>query len=296
MSRKIYQRIPKVSWFAYCVLIPIFLFHFILIVFPSFQTVYSSLTQWSGIGKKTFIGLANYQELMGDVVFWSALFNNIKWMVLFLVIPISLGLVLGYVLSSVKKGRLIYRTIYFLPYIISSAIAGKIFSTFYNSYFGINKVFETLGLSFLSHDWLSKKNALVSVALVDNWHWWGFILVIFMSALQQINPSLYEAAEVEGATSRQKFIYITIPQVKPTLVFVILITIVWSFLSFDYVWIMTQGGPGTELLSTYLYKNSFLKYRSGYASSIAVIQSFLALVVFISFTIIRKIKGTEKDV
>lgn len=113
------------------------------------------------------------------------------------------------------------------------------------------------------------------------------MLVIFMSGLQQIDPSLYEVAEVEGCNTLQKMWYITLPGLKNTLIFIITTTMVWSLGTFEYVWVMTKGGPGTELLSTMMYKNSILKYNAGYASSIAVVQAVLSFAILGIFAIVR---------
>ncbi|GKX28415.1 sugar-binding protein [Vallitalea longa] len=273
---------------AYCVVIPVLIYHFTLIILPSLNTLYSALTKWNGIGKKEFIGLSNFKELFNDPNFMNALTNNLKWMAIFLTLPIILGFLVGYLLTRVKRGRIVYRAMYFLPYVISAAIAGKIFAAFYNPYFGINVIFKNLNLDFLVRDWLAPNNALVSVALVDNWHWWGFVLVIFMSALQQIDPALYEVAEVEGATTLEKMRYVTIPSIKNTIIFIIVTTMVWSMGTFEYVWVMTKGGPGSELLSTMLYKNSLFKYRAGYASAIAVVQVSVSFIIFGLFALIRR--------
>jgi raffinose/stachyose/melibiose transport system permease protein len=278
----------KQRWIVYASLIPIFLYHFILIVAPTVRTVFLSFTNWNGLATKDFIGIGNYIELFGDPNFIDALLDNLKWTILFLTIPIIAGIVIGYILSSVPKGRLFFRAAYFLPYVVAAAIAGKIFASFFNPYFGINVVLEHIGLKALAQDWLSPGLALTSVAFVDMWHWWGFLLVIFLSGLQQIDPMLYESATVDGANEVQKFLNITLPCIKSTMIFIILITMVWSVSTFDYVWVMTRGGPGTELLSTLLYKNAYMKYRAGYAASIAVVQMFISFVIFAVFGIIRK--------
>jgi len=275
-------------WIVYASLLPIFLYHFTLIIIPSIRTVLLSLTDWNGLATKKFIGFANYTELFRDANFITALANNLKWMALFLTVPILLGIVIGYILSGVKRGRLFFRAVYFLPYVISAAIAGKIFAAFFNPYFGINVVFNAAGLQFLARDWLSPAISLMSVAFVDMWHWWGFLLVIFLSGLQQIDPMLYESATVEGANEIQKFRYITLPGIKPTMIFIILITMVWSISTFEYVWVMTRGGPGSELLSTMLYKNAYMKYRAGYAGAIAVVQMAASFGIFAGFGMLRK--------
>ena len=282
------RRERRLALLAALTVLPVFLYHFSLVVLPSLQTFLLSFTNWSGLTTKDFIGIANYRELAGDRNFLGAFANNLKWMAVFLTFPILLALLMGYILSMFSKGRLFFRTAFFLPYVISSAIAGKIFVVFFNPYFGVNVLLEGLGLGFLARDWLSPVNALFSVALADMWHWWGFLLVIFLSALQQIDPMLNESATVEGANEIQKMAYITIPSIRPTIIFIVLVTMVWSFSTFDYVWVMTRGGPGTELLSTMLYKNAYMKYRAGYAAAIAVVQMLLSFLIFSLFGTLRK--------
>ncbi len=289
MARQVLSnRTRRQRLIAYASVLPIFLYHFILIVLPTLNTLTASFTNWNGIGKKQFTGISNYIELVGDPNFITAFGNNIKWMIVFLTLPIMLGILLGYILSGVKKGRLFFRAVYFLPYVISAAIAGKIFAAFYNPYFGINVALKAFQLDFIALDWLAPKNALFSVAFVDMWHWWGFLLVIFISALQQIDPLLYESARVEGASELQKIWYITLPSIRQTIVFIVLITMVWSVSTFEYVWVMTRGGPGSEILSTMLYKNAYFKYRAGYASSIAVVQMLVSFLIFAGFGALRK--------
>jgi raffinose/stachyose/melibiose transport system permease protein len=283
----------KENRIAFFSLLPIFLYHFILVVLPSFNSFINSFTNWNGLVSKKFIGFKNYLELLTDPTFYEAFANNLRWLALFLTIPIILSIFIGYFLAKTRKGQVTLRACYFLPYVISAAIAGKIFAAFYNPYFGINSLFEQLNLGFLAKDWLAPSHALFSVASVDMWHWWGFLLVVFLSAMQQIDPMLYESAEVEGANEMQKLWYITIPGIKKTLMFVILASMVWSISTFDYVWVMTKGSSGSSLLSTMLYKNAFFKYRAGYACAISVVQTCIAIFIFGAFALFQKKFGDE---
>jgi raffinose/stachyose/melibiose transport system permease protein len=283
--------------FPLLLILPAFALHAAIITLPSLSTIYLSLYEWNGIGGGKFIGLDNFIEIFTkDDVIWAAFMNNIKWTAIFLTLPITLGLLVALVVSRLKKGQMVYRTIFFLPYVLSAAIAGRIWTSFYNPYFGFGAVFEKLGLTSLAGvKWLGDPDiALYSVAFVDNWHWWGFVMVLFIAALHQVNPSLYEAARVEGVNWLRELVHITIPGVRPTLVFIFMMTIIWSFLTFDYVWVMTMGGPGqaTEIISTWMYKNAFINYRAGYANAICVLQSLICLVVFAATEYIRK-KGWD---
>ena len=115
-------------------------------------------------------------------------------------------------------------------------------------------------------------------------------MVLFIAALHQVDENLYEAARVEGATRTQEFFHITIPGIAPTLTFIVMTTMMWSFTTFDYIWTMTKGGPGqsTEIISTWIYKNAFINYRGGYANAMCVIQLMFVVVVFLAQQKLRK--------
>lgn len=267
--------------------LPAFLYHFIIVMIPSFKTLYLSFYKWNGIAQPTYIGLENFVEIFTkDMIFRIALKNNIVWMSIFITIPIIIGLVVAICIVGVKtnKIQMFYRTAYFMPYVLSAAIAGRIWANFYNPYYGLTRVFSVLGLNKLGDVlWLGEpKLALYSVAFVSNWHWWGFVMLLFIAALQQIDPTLYEAGSIDGCGKLKSFWHITLPGISPTFVFIIMLSLMWSVLSFDFIWVMTMGGPGqsTEMLSTWIYKNAFVNYRAGYANALCIIQSFIVLTIF----------------
>jgi raffinose/stachyose/melibiose transport system permease protein len=135
------------------------------------------------------------------------------------------------------------------------------------------------------------------VAFVDNWHWWGFVMVMFLAALQQIDPSLYESARIDGANTFQEVLYVSIPGIRQTIAFMLIMTVMWSFLTFDYVYVMTYGGPAnaTEILATWIYKNAFVKYSAGYANALCVIQSGICLIFYFLQKYISKKGGLEEE-
>lgn len=287
-TRKIAERT------ALLFVLPAVLYHMCFITIPALTTIFRAFYDWDGLSKATYIGLDNFREIFTkDTVFFHALTNNFKWLTFFLFVPTIIGLLMAMLVTKQKKGQLIYRAVYFMPYVIASVVAGKIWAALFSPYFGINKTFKMLGLTELSKVfWLGDtKIALFSVAFVDNWHYWGFLMVLFIAALHQVDESLYEAVRVEGANKWQEFWYVTIPGIAPTLVFAVMTTMMWSFTTFDYIWTMTKGGPGqaTEILSTWIYKNAFLSYRSGYASALCVIQLAFVVVVFFLQKKLRKV-------
>jgi len=283
----------------YFFILPVFFVHISLVTGPSLSTLLLAFTEWNGIGNPKFIGFTNFVEMFTqDYVVRIAVLNNLKWLVIFITIPIFIGLSIAVLVSRINRLQILLRTIYFIPYVLSSAVVGKIFTAYYDPYYGINAVFKGWGLSKLSETlWLGNPNiALYSVAFVDNWHWWGFVMVMFLVALQQIEPSLYESAEIDGASPFQEVIHVSIPGIKPTIAFMLIMTIMWSFLVFDYVYVMTNGGPAnsTEILATWIYKNAFGKYRAGYANALCVVQSGICVLLYFMQRYVSRKGGLEE--
>lgn len=246
---------------------------------------YYAMTNWNGLAKPEFVGLANFKRMLGDTDFLFAIKNNLIWTLLFMFVPLVLGLGMALIFTKIGGIQMPLRTLCFLPYVISSAVIGKIFTVIYSPYSGVATIFKKLGIDSLSRFApLGDRNiALYACAFVDNWHWWGFVLVLMMSALHQVSADLYEAADLEGANFFKKLIHVTIPQIRPTIASYFIFVIIATFTTFDYVWIMTQGGPAgaTELLSTRIYKANFLTYESGYASALSLSVCLFAMMVYL---------------
>lgn len=293
--RKKKLSLSKHHWKTLFFVFPAFLFHVLIVAIPSIETLIYSFYDWNGIGAPVYIGLGNFNEMIfHDESLRLALSNNLKWIAIFITVPIIMGMAVAVLITGVKSSsiQMGLRTVYFLPYVLSAAIAGKIWSSLMNPYFGIPKLFKMLGLNNLSDIlWLGDiRIALYSVAFVSNWHWWGFVMVLLIAALQQIDPDLYEAATIDGCGKWESFVHITLPGVSPTLVFIFGLSLMWSVTSFDFTWVMTQGGPAqaTEMLSTWIYKNAFVNYRAGYANAICILQSAIVLGIFFLNQIFRK--------
>ena len=294
---KIFAPDHRKQMIAIAFVLPAIIIHAAIVTSPSLSTVYMSFFEWNGLGNASFIGFDNFIELFTkDNVFWVAVKNNLLWALIFITVPIIIAVPIASVLRKVGHGQMLYRTLFFLPYVVAPAVAGKIFSAYYNPINGISQIFRQVGWESLANiDFLGNpKIALFAVAVVDNWHWWGFVMVLMLSALHQVDPALYEAAKVEGANKWQEFCYITIPGIRPTLFFIVMMTIIWSFLQFDYIWVMTMGGPAqsTEILSTWMYKNAFVNYRAGYANAICVVQSFICVFTYFALRFMQK-KGWD---
>ncbi len=263
--------------------------------FPIVVTLGLAFTNWDGIAPPEFSGLQNFRQLFQDRGFLRAFVNNFKWNAYYLTIPVIASLLVALVISRLKRGRQVVRTVVFLPYILSAVVTGKIWMWIYNPYIGINVKLEQWGWDFLALDWIANPNlTLFSVAVADSWQFFGFLVVIFLVGLQHNDKQLEEAAKVEGANSLQIFWHVILPQLRPTLMLVYMLLIVWSVATFRYVWVMTQGGPGhaSELLATYMYKVALYEQRFGYACAVALTMGLMSLLIVVGFRYIRK-KGWE---
>ena len=259
---------------------------------PGVASLVYSFTDWDGLGAPSFVGLENYIELFQSPAVLAAIWHNLVWTLFFLVVPISMALLGAFLLSRIRRGQAIFRVIYFIPYVLATIVSATIWRQILSPTAGIGPALSSFGL-----DWLADVNflgdpalALGSVAFVNNWQWWGFLLVLFVAAMQGVNPALYEAARLDGANAWQEFWHITLPGIRPTFMFLVLMTVIWSFLVFDYVYILTQGGPAgsTDVLATVLYRTAFAEQRAGYASAMAMLLSVISAVVVSGYLFLRK--------
>jgi raffinose/stachyose/melibiose transport system permease protein len=271
-------------------MLPLIAVNGLVVLWPSVQTVYYSMTDWSGLGVAKFIGLDNYRKAFDDPDFRSAVLHNVEWLGLFLVVPGILALVGSYVLSQIRRGQMVFRVIFFIPYVIASVVNAAVWKNLLSPTSGIG---HQLGTDFAFFG--DTSTSLLSVNFVADWHWWGFLAVIFLAAMQSVDPQLYDAAKMDGASRWQQYRYVTLPGIRPTLVFLVLMTVIWSLKAFDYIYIITQGGPAgsSDVVSTVMYRDAFTNYQAGYAASLGLSMAFLTAVVLAVYALIRRRKGWE---
>lgn len=276
--------------------LPILLVNMAVVLGPAISAVYYSMTDWSGVGSATFIGLDNFRQLFfHDESFRIAFKNNVLWMAMFMTVPIAIALFAASLLAPIKRGALFYRLSLFLPYVLPSVITASIWRILMNPDRGLGAQLSHWGIGGFDRAFLGDPNTVLpAIAFVDNWHWWGFLMVLLLAAMQNIPSDLYEAVRLDGANRFQEFRDVTIPGIRPTLVFMILMTAIWSFLTFDYIWILTQGGPAgaSEVLATLVVKNAMMKFEAGYASAIGLTMSIFVGGIISIFIILRK-RGWE---
>ena len=281
---------------AWLFMLPLILVNALVILGPSLATVYYSFTEWSGIGPAEWVGLQNYTDILADGDFWSALGNNLLWTVIFLTVPITMGLGGAFLLSQITRFRMVFRILYFIPYVMASVVNAALWQNILDPGRGIGSALAGIGIPWL--DGVSffgnERLALPAVAFVDNWHWWGFVVLLFLTALQSVDKELYEAARMDGAGRWQQFVNVTIPGIRATLVFVVLMTIIGSLLVFDYIYIITQGGPAgaSEVVGTLMYKEAFARFEAGYAAALGLGMSFMSGIIVMIFLYLRR-RGWE---
>jgi raffinose/stachyose/melibiose transport system permease protein len=260
---------------------PALLLHICVIAVPSAFTLVMSFSAWNGIGPLRFVGLANYRTMLSDTTFGAALLNNARWMAIYLTVPIAMALGTAVVISSLHPtAQILYRVIFFLPATVAGVVVARVWSWLFHPFFGINQILQSWGWNDMALNWLSDPAiALYSIAIADNWRWWGFLVVIFLVALRQIDSLLYESARIDGANNRAILWFITIPALRPVLVFVAITSVIFSFLLLELVYLMTSGGPGmaTQVASYWIYTQAIYDFNYGYAGALAVTVTLILL-------------------
>lgn len=251
-----------------------------------------SFYKWDGIRPRTFAGLDNYERLIGDRRFWTALEHNFFWMVAAVIVPVAVGLFLAVLLSrSPMYGRVFFRTIFFMPQIFSSITVAIIWGWIYNPTYGaLNTFLGGIGLEHMQHGWLGDSD-LVLPALFIAWSWvqYGFTMVIFIAAIDNIDETYFDAAKVDGANLFQQFRYILLPFIRGALTTIILVVAISSFQVFDMVFVLTNGGPGqaSMLVPIYMLERAFTTHKVGYGATIAIALGVVILVLSIVFLYFR---------
>ena len=263
----------------------------VFLLYPIAQTVVLSFHDWAGIGPRRFVGLSNYARALNDPIARLALWNNIVYSAGIIVLGVMTGLILASMLASNVRGRTVYQAIFFAPRLLTQVIVSIVWSWIYNPRFGIvNQLLRSVGLERFAIGWLGNPTwALPSVIVAASWTYFGFCMVIFLAAFGNTNPDLRDAAIMDGANGVQIFVHVIVPQIRHVIVMVMVYTVIDSFKVFDIVYIMTGGGPGdrTQILATYLYRESFRLHDFGYGATLAVILTIFVVGVAILFQRIR---------
>lgn len=266
---------------AYILLLPIFILYFIFTIIPVGMSIYLSFTEYSGFGSPKWLKLENYTYILNDSLSIKALFNTLYFTAGTVLFSIVIALLLAVLLNHPLKGRAVFRNIVYLPVVTPMLAVAFVWKFIYDlSPSGL----LNYGLSFLgirSQQWLSNVGfAMPAVISVAVWKVVGYNMVIYLAGLQDIPEQLYEAAEIDGANALHKFLYITIPSLKPVTTFIFITSIIRGFQAFELIYGMTEGGPvnSTMTLAYLIYMRGFRSLNLGGASALAIL---LGVIVFI---------------
>jgi ABC-type sugar transport system permease subunit len=306
----------QINWFhvfggrkallAYAV-IPALIFFFFFWICPLGVGFFRSLTNWSpmSVHAPEFVGLDNYQRAFSDKLIGIAILNSLKFAVFTVGLRLAIALPLAMMLNSLRRGQSFFRLVYFLPVVTSVIAAGVIWRFLYLPRNGILNTFlvafqQFLGLSFELPRYLQDPNlALLSIGAMSVWRWLGFVIVLLMAGLSGIPGEFYEAARIDGAGRRQLFWHITLPLLRPTLVFVLVTEIASEIQVFTEAFVMVgrgsgtgMGGPANSTLTIVMlfYQSAFRNFEFGYASAIAVI----IFVIIAAFSIVQLWLGRRR--
>lgn len=262
-------------------LLPSLIGFLVFIIYPVFYSLGVSLTEWDLINPMKFIGLKNYETLLNDPKFWNSLKNTFLFIIGYLPSVMIIGLLVALVLNSKIKLKSLFRGLYFLPVVTSWVAVSLVWKWLFNPKFGlINYFLSIIGVN--GPNWLNDpKTAMAAIIITSVWKDIGFIMVLYLGGLQNISPSLYEAADIDGAGSWHQFWKITLPMLKSTTFFVSMISLINSFQVFDQVNIMTEGGPGdaTTVLVQNIYNSAFKYSEMGYAAAMSWVLFLIILIV-----------------
>lgn len=268
---------------AYAFITPAMAFFIVFLFIPLIAAVYLSFTRYDLYNPPQWRGLDNYVQLFSDPLFWLGLRNSFIYLIctpILIILSISLAIVVNRQIRGVQ----LFRTLYYIPAITSVVAVGMIFEFVFEEPGGlINGLLTSLGviqrpINFLTHP----DSTLISIMLVTIWRGIGFYMVIFLAALQNIPDELYEAAAIDGANRIQQHWYITVPGIRPTIIFVAIISSISALKVFEEIFVMTDGSAGVLdsalTLMFYLYRQGFMFLELGYASAIAVVFTLITLV------------------
>lgn len=285
--KRIWQELRRSNKVGYLFTLPYIIFFAVFTAYPLGFAFFLTFHNWNIVRpERPFVGLRNYERLLGDELFWTALSNTMVFLAVHIPLQIAVALLLAVILNQQIRARTFFRVAFFLPFVTSGAIVSLIWLRLYADDGMLNQLLAQVGMGPVG--WLSDRRlAMPSIAIMATWKNVGYYLMIFLAALQAIPSQLYEEAYLNGATGWQRFWHITLPLLNPAMVLVVVLSTIGGFSLFVEPFVMTGGGPVDSTLSVvlYLYRQAFQFLRMGYAATIGVA---LALIIFVVTLIQRR--------
>lgn len=278
------QRLDKVKIAPYMFVIPFFLLFALFMLYPIIYSLVLSFNQWTA-GEMTFVGLKNYKQLFMDPLFWKSLKNTGIYLIIQVPFMILLATIVAVLINSNKvRFKYLFRVAFFLPALIDLVTYSIVFSLLFNENSGIiNQALGFIGLDAIS--WKTDPFwAKLMIIIAITWRWMGYNAVIILSGLQYISADMYEAADIDGASTTKKFFHITVPLLRPVLLFCLILSTIGTLQLFAEPLILTGGGPSNETTSVmlYLYNKAFGAFDFGLASAGAyIVTTIIAVISFV---------------
>jgi len=275
---------------SYLFILPAFIIFTSVIIYPALNSFWISLHSWSGMDEMVFIGLQNYIQLFTEsTVFWTAMRNNITWMIMTLTLLVSAALGFALLLNAKFIGRTFFRGLFYFPFVLSGILVGIIWRWMYNANFGlINEFLSLIGLEQFRHTWLGNPDgALFYVFVAALWRGLGAPMILFLAGLQTIPEDVLESADIDGAGRLRKFFFIKLPLLKETFLIVFATQIIASMAVFDIIMSTTGGGPGnsTQVLASYMVQQTFQFSNMGMGATVSSVMIMLLMIVVIPYVL-----------
>ena len=274
-------------WLLY--LAPALVLTAIFVVYPALESFRLSFFSWPGYGPQEAVGFDNFRHLLSDAQFREALENTIVFTIVTAVVGTVVGVALAIALDRKIRGHKVFKALIFLPVILPTTFIGLAWANGFNPYFGW--VDQILAIVNVHHSFLTDPSTVIyAIAFCSIMQMTGFPMIVVLSALGDVPRELHEAATLEGVTAWQRARYVMIPMVREVIATVFLLQLIWGFGNFEFVYVMTQGGPGTasEVTSTFVYREAFKNREFGYAAAAAVVTTILiGIVAVVYLTVFR---------
>lgn len=286
-DRRGWYRRNEIALTPWLFLLPGMLFFAIYVIVPIFQSFWISFHAWDGLGEKEWVGLANYERLLGgDRKFEISFWNNIKWLFLYL-LAIPMGLFIALFLNQTVFGIRFYKSLFFFPFVISQVVVGLVFSWFYLPNNGLFDVITGwFGIDIRGGVLGNPNTATYGIIAAGLWPQTAYCMILYLTGLNAVDPEQVEAARLDGARGPKMLWYVILPQLRPATFICFVVTIIGALRSFDFIAVMTNGGPfgSTRVLSFYMFEESLSEFgfRMGYGAAIAVVL-FMIMLGFICY-------------
>jgi len=261
----------------------------IYVIYPIVYSVWLSFYNWDGMSDKVFVGLGNYIELFHAPTFYTALKNNLLWLLLFLLAP-PLGLAVALYLNQAVGGIRLVKSLFFAPFVLPGVVVGLIFSWFYDPTFGLLKLMLGHGVPVLG----DARYVTFGIIFAALWPQTAYCMILYLTGLTTLNSEQIEAARLEGAKGWTMLWHVILPQLRPTTFMAIVVTVIGALRSFDLIAVMSGGGPfeSSTVLAYYMYDQAIKYYHLGYSAAIAVVL-FAIMMVYIVFQLRRMLRREE---